>query len=335
MTEPPESWQTDVDGDPEGSEQPSVPEISVPAAYPARALRDLLLRQLFHTGRDGAADDELHREVARTLAVEPSPAGFEISCIRRGVDAVIEVAESDFTFFARADVDGTSDTAAASRNERHAHRLALELLEIDAARPEQRERRRSMRALPARAGALVLPAAWIAAGGVAAIAPAILALAWGALDAVPRLGPLLAALPIASLAYAGAPRAAIAGGLVYTLFQALDPDPRLRLARVTALAAALGFALWLTPSWAVADVATPYRGAAIAAAAVAFALRWPLGVHRGSIALVLPFLGAGLVWDGRGREALAVLAVSLASTALVAATPVWVRWRRRRSSRRG
>ena len=73
-------------------------------------------------------------------------------------------------------------------------------------------------------------------------------LVWSIVDGVPRVGPLLAVLPLTTLAYAGLPRAAILGGSVYALFQLLDPDPRLRWPRVAALAAAVGFAAWLTPS---------------------------------------------------------------------------------------
>ena len=65
-------------------------------------------------------------------------------------------------------------------------------------------------------------------------------------------------------------------------------------------------------------------------APVAFALRWSLGSHARTLPLVLPFAALGLAWDGRPREALAVLAVSVVSSAALALKAPVVRLRRAR-----
>ncbi|MBK7971797.1 MAG: hypothetical protein IPK07_00295 [Deltaproteobacteria bacterium] len=303
--------------------------MSKPVGYRARALHYLVLRHLADVAAARGVEPALHREVAESLEVTAAEGGFWLTWSAAGESGERWVERGDFALFRPGDGARAATSYSSSVNERRAENLALALLGLAAIEAE-RERSLPVRAVLTSPLALVLPAAVIAAGGVNGIALAAALLVWSIVDGVPRVGPLLAVLPLTTLAYAGLPRAAILGGSVYALFQLLDPDPRLRWPRVAALAAAVGFAAWLTPS-----AGLPVEGGAwllpiALGAPVAFALRWSLGSHARTLPLVLPFAALGLAWDGRPREALAVLAVSVVSSAALALKAPVVRLRRAR-----
>lgn len=309
--------------------------MSASNASHARALHHLLLRQVERVAAERGVQPELHRAVAESLCVDDAPDGFEIAWRAEGATQRRSLDHDAFTLFHRGDGADADQRSAhlASRNERRAHELALGVLGL-APIEATRVRRAPVRALLLSPRALLLPAAVIVAGGVPGIALAAALLIWGIVDQVPRVGALLAVLPLATLAYADLPRTALAGGAAYALFQMLDPDPRLRWARVLALGAAIGFAAWLTPRWLPPATAVPWIVPALATAVVAFGWRFRLAIHHRVLPLALPWVALGLGWDDRPREALAVLGVSLCASAALTLEAPWARHRRERRRRK-
>ncbi len=306
-----------------------------PSASPETlALHHLLLRELERVVAERGVKPTLHRTVAESLGVAETDDGarYEVTWQIDGASASHCMDRQTFALFHPGDDARTGGRAAhlASRNERRARELVLLLLGLEPVEAT-RARPKPLGALLLSPRALVLPAAVIAAGGVPGIVLGAALAIWAIVDRVPRVGALLAVLPLTTLAYADLPHTALIGGITYALLEALDPDPRLRWARVLVLAAAIAFAAWLTPAWVPPAAALPWIAPAVGIATAAFLWRWRLGTYHHALPLVLPWLALGLAWDGRPREAAAILTVSLlASAALTLASP-WTRRRRMRS----
>ncbi|MEZ5665908.1 MAG: hypothetical protein R3F55_00410 [Alphaproteobacteria bacterium] len=287
-----------------------------------KALRFLLLRHLWL--RRHEAGPARQRAVARSLTVTRAGDGFVAQWRDGAQQRRLEIAASEVALYRRGDEYGAGGAAGGDRiNAALGARFAALALGLpeQSAPPAARAGARWAAADLAAALPCLGVALWLLVTAAAVFWPlaAMLALwaaagvwrPWGGLAAAGAtlLVPLLAVMPFTGLL----------GGLGLAAATVLDPDPRLRPARVVlALAAAAWSASQIrgVPGDGIVAVAALAGGAALVAIGSLF------GSALGPVLVALPAVAAGLVLDGAGILAwLAPLAATGLGAALCALAP--------------
>jgi hypothetical protein len=155
------------------------------------------------------------------------------------------------------------------------------------------------------------------AGGNSFISPVILILTLSFVEFWYPKGKIIVPLLIAGFTPIGLPFTTIVVGVIWMVFQMLDPNCHLRLWRIiiAIIAAGYGFLhIVFNPIYPDYDRGLVF---VVGVVIITFLARWTIGSHFRSFPLLFPFLCLGLYMDGQNLPAVIGLAYSVGATILV------------------
>lgn len=270
----------------------------------AHALRHLLLRSAWVVRAQ--ASEQVYREFAQSLRVRPAEAGHEVEWTEAGTPRRRAFLAEDFHFYVRG--DRTNELRKPEQNFSRALTFVAEALrvpqpklDIQKANPGAACLRDTL--LLSLAGVLELMTlgTWIC-----------FALAFCAFSEIKlHWSRYLIPIVLTLISYGAAFWAGAFGVLLCLIHQILDPLPRERLRRIAVSMSAFFFVIVFRsslPNLSAWSVMLSVIGISL------FVWRLARGTHRTWLPLLLPWIAAGMAWDGQAAQSVLILLISLISS---------------------